>query len=144
MTCGRFKDEKAAQQSKPWISVNQSEISNSRLRRSTITDKAALQFCRSAFPNLTPLTAQFASSRDFGVRRSIKTPMKGSQRGSELLTAVAMATSKVSHLICSRELPELRFLAKDTIPCSPYYKRGLSQKSRSLGRCPECLEARHH
>jgi hypothetical protein len=102
------------------------EISNSRLSRSTITDKAVLQFSRSAFPNLIPLTAQFVSSRDFGVRRSIKTPMKGSQRGSDLLTAVTMATSKVSHLICSRELTDLLFLARDIIIRSPYYKWGLS------------------
>jgi hypothetical protein len=123
MTCARFKDEKAgARKANPGISVNQSEISNSRLSRSTITDKAVLQFSLSAFPNLIPLTAQFVSSRDFGVRRSIKTPMKGSQRGSDLLTAVAMATSKVSHLICSRELTDLRFLARDIIIRSPYYK----------------------
>jgi hypothetical protein len=64
------------------------------------------------------------SSRDFGVRRSIKTPMKGSQRGLDLLTAVAMATSKVLHLICSREL--IRFLARDIIIPSPSYKGGLS------------------
>ena len=124
-------------------SMNQSEISNSRLSRSTIMDKAVLQLSRSAFPNLIPLTAQFASSRDFGVRRSIKTPMKGPQRGSDLWTAVAMATSKVAHLICSRELTDLRFLARDTIIRSPYYKRETILKKPPFRKGPECFEARH-
>jgi hypothetical protein len=45
------------------ISVNQSEISNSRLSLSTITDRAALQFSRSAFPNL--ILATFAASKEW-------------------------------------------------------------------------------
>jgi len=54
-----------------------------------MTDKAALHGSRSAFPNLTPLTAQFASLRDFGGARLIRTPIEFSQLGSVFLTAVA-------------------------------------------------------
>src|SRR5579863_2540415 len=96
---GRFgcRNEKARTANRT-TSAHQSEISNSRFSRSMITDNAALQLSRSALPNRMPLTPQLVSSRDLGVRRSTTTPMKGSQRGSDLLTAVAMATSRVAHL----------------------------------------------
>ncbi|MGH6765068.1 MAG: hypothetical protein ACREC2_05535 [Bradyrhizobium sp.] len=111
----RFNNEKSRSPREASRVTGQSEISNSRFSRSMITDSAALQFSRSALPNRMPLTAQLVSSLDFGLRRSTTTPTKGSQLGSDFLTAVAMATSSVAHLIRSRELADLRILARDNI-----------------------------
>lgn len=87
-----------------------------------MTDNAALQGARSAFPNLTPFKVQFVSARDFGVARSTKTPMKAWQLGSELFTAVAIADSRVVQLICSL-LGEERFFAENII-CRPLMAGG--------------------
>jgi hypothetical protein len=127
-------------QCKTCIRVNQSKISNSRFNRSTMMDKAALQFSRSAFPNLTPRTSQFASSRELRALRSTKTPMKASQLGSDLLTAVAIATSKVAHLICSREL-NLRLIARDRIIHPPLTVQWSYCRKGRLGRCQSASKA---
>src|ERR1700730_8622429 len=81
---------------------NQSEISNSRLSLSIMTNRAELHWSRSDFPNLTPLTAQFASSDDFRAIRSTRIPTKGSQVGLDLFTAAVIAASRVARLIGSR------------------------------------------
>src|ERR1700722_1266755 len=79
-----------------------------------MTESAALQGSRSAFPNLIPFKVQFVSARDFGLARSTKTPMKASQLGSEVFTAVAIADSRVVHLICSL-VTENRFVTENLI-----------------------------
>ena len=43
----------------------QSVISNSRFSLATMTERVELHCARSDFPNLTPITAQFASSDVF-------------------------------------------------------------------------------
>jgi hypothetical protein len=76
-------------------SFGRSEASlNSRCIRSTIVASARLDLSRSAFPNLTPLIAQFASKRALGVSRRTITSTKAAQSGSALFTASAIADCK--------------------------------------------------
>ena len=54
---------------------------------------------RSALPNLTPLTAQFVSKRDFGFVCWTITPTKPLQSGSDVWTASVMADCRVADAI---------------------------------------------
>jgi hypothetical protein len=67
-----------------------------------MTDKAELHFSRSDFPNLMPLTAQFAAPGEFRATRSMQIPTKVSQLVLDLFTAVVIAASKAPRLIGSR------------------------------------------
>jgi hypothetical protein len=69
---------------------------NSRCMRSTMVASAILDLFRSAWPNRTPLIAQFASKRACGVSRRTITPTKSAQSGSAFLTASAIADCKRS------------------------------------------------
>ena len=67
--------------------------------------------------------------------------MKAAQLGSDLLTAVAIATSRVADLICSRGLDNGRFRARDIIIFPQYSSNGDYRRKCCLERCLSASEA---
>jgi hypothetical protein len=83
---------------------DQSETSKPRWLSSTQLDTQTLQRSRSAFPNLIPLTVQFAPPGDVGTTRSTITPTKALHSGLLFLTASAIADSRAARVIKVRPL----------------------------------------
>src|SRR6202043_1773248 len=77
----------------------QSEISKSRCPSSTHLNREALHRSRSAFPYLTPLTAQLTPPGDPGATRSTMMPTRAVHSGLLLLTASAIFNSKAARVI---------------------------------------------
>jgi hypothetical protein len=69
---------------------------NSRCIRSIMVASACVDLSRSALPNRTPLTDQFAPKRALGDSGWTITPTKDSQPGSDFFTASVIADCKRS------------------------------------------------